>query len=106
MTKLFALGEIEGGDDVLFTPWSIVHFLSGATARKLGINEVVYQFLHFAYETKDQIKDNGNTILNSYGDQLTTTVGYYIPNPLSEEQTLFVTAATFAFFVMAGDRLG
>ena len=49
--KLFA--EKEDKDDSLFTPWSLVHFTSGAAACAVGVSFSVNFLVHAVYEMKD-----------------------------------------------------
>ena len=97
------------GTDVLFTPWSIVHGLVGACAKKYGIRFWWWQGLHALYEVKDQFRtiEERNSILNSAGDQASTTAGYLlVPAWLKPEDVLLATAIALAGFSLAGDKLG
>ena len=48
--KFFAMSENEV--DAFLTPWSVVHFLSGAAAKGLGWNFWLNFGFHAAYEVK------------------------------------------------------
>ena len=92
-----------------FTPWSIVHGLVGACAKKYGIRFWWWQGLHALYEVKDQFRtiEERNSLLNSAGDQVSTTAGYLlVPAWLKPEDVLLATAVALAGFSLAGDELG
>ena len=104
-THLFAIGETDDLE-AFITPWSLVHVLSGMCARKLKIEPLTWQVIHFAYEVKDMYKQDGNSLTNSIGDQASATVGYFLPNPVSENKTLITSAIVFGIFVAMGTKVG
>jgi len=71
-------GASEEEKDLLLTPWSVVHFLSGAACKGLGWNFWSNFALHGVYEVKDHmLKDeNYNSTFNSAGDQLCSMAGF------------------------------
>ena len=71
-------GTTEMHEDLLLTPWSIVHFLSGAACKGLGWSFWANFALHGAYEAKDHLnkEENYNSTLNSAGDQFCSMFGF------------------------------
>ena len=68
-------------EDAFLTPWSLVHYLSGAAMKGLGLSFPVAFVVHGAYEVKDQsVHESGevyNSQLNSLGDQTVAMLGWY-----------------------------
>ena len=73
--KVFAITEEDGGEPVLLTPWSLVHFAVGGAAKELGFGFITFELLHLLYEVKDVTTQN-NSPENSFGDQVVATVGH------------------------------
>ena len=73
---LFGMGETE--KDLFLTPWSLVHFLSGAACKGMGWGFWSNFTLHAAYEVKDHynIENIYNSKFNSAGDQLCSMAGF------------------------------
>lgn len=62
----------------LFTPWSIVHFLSGVVAKLLNVDFRIFLFLNILYESKDLFfSSEENSWQNSIADVLSGILGYY-----------------------------
>ena len=81
--RIFALRETESDPYVaLMTPWSLVHFLSGAAAKQVHMPLSWFFMLHGAYEVKDQIvRETGdvyNSAVNSVGDQTVAVLGHIL----------------------------
>ena len=72
------IGISETKKDLLLTPWSIVHFLSGAACKGLGWQFWSNFLLHGAYEVKDHLNraENYNSKVNSVGDQFCSMLGF------------------------------
>ncbi len=69
----------EKRDDVLLTPWSIVHFFSGAALKGLNFKFWPAFMIHGLYEYKDFLahpKENYNSPINSAGDQTVAMLGW------------------------------
>ena len=68
-------------EDAFLTPWSWVHFLSGAAMKGLGLSFPVAFVVHGAYEMKDRSDHQSgevyNSQLNSLGDQTVAMLGWY-----------------------------
>jgi hypothetical protein len=80
---LFALRETPDDDYVAYlTPWSLVHFFSGAAAKQLSMPFTWFFVVHGAYEIKDQIvRETGdiyNSSVNSVGDQTVACLGHIL----------------------------
>ena len=108
VTKIIAQYETQK-TTAAFTPWSIVHGLVGACAKKYGVRFWWWQGLHALYEVKDQFRtiEERNSLLNTVGDQVSTTAGYMLaPAWVKPEDMLLVTAIALAGFSLAGDKLG
>ena len=110
--RFLAVSETET-TDVFITPWSLVHVASGGVARKVGIGFWWWQLLHGGYEMKDfWITTTGgageqyNSLLNSAGDQLVTSLGWYLAKHGSEETWYLALGATFLTMVALGERVG
>ena len=71
-------GKSEEEKDLLLTPWSIVHFLSGAACKGIGWGFWSNFALHAAYEVKDHLQreEIHNSKFNSVGDQACSVAGY------------------------------
>ena len=74
--SLFGLAEYT--EDLLITPWSFVHFLSGAACKGMGWDFWLNYALHGVYELKDHMSkdENYNSTLNSAGDQFCSMFGF------------------------------
>ena len=105
--KLVAWEETEG-NSVLFTPWSLIHVLSGMAAKDLGIPFWWFEGLHALYEIKDQTQiPKTNSLLNSIGDQLSGTAGHLLSYETKHKTFvwLYVIAWSGMVFV-GGDTVG
>ena len=105
--KLISVCETDGGDDVLLTPWSIVHYFAGGTMRNFGLGLWEMELLHGLYELKDQQKQEQyrNSLLNTVGDQAVATLGYMQAHHKNNLHTeLFFISFTLA--VLLGDHVG
>ena len=84
--RIFALREREVDDFVaILTPWSIVHFLSGAAAKQVNMPFSWFFIAHAVYEAKDQVeRETGkiyNSAVNSIGDQTVAVLGHlHVPS--------------------------
>jgi hypothetical protein len=99
--RLLALREREEDDYVAFiTPWSLVHFLSGAAAKQVHMPATWFFILHAAYEAKDQIeRETGevyNSAVNSIGDQTVAMIGHILA-PKAGVSSLFSKPFVVAF---------
>ena len=76
-------GKDEEEKDLLLTPWSAVHFLSGAAMKGLGAGFWTNFALHGAYEAKDHFNkpNNYNSTFNSAGDQVCSMAGFVSVDP-------------------------
>ena len=109
MKKLVATAETEEWD-VFLTPWSLVHLACGGVARQAGIGFWWWQLAHAGYEAKDfLLTQNGeqyNSLYNSVGDQLVTTLGYYLGKHGTLKTWGFGLAGTFTTMILLDDRVG
>ena len=103
--KLISLAEDEE-EDVVFTPWSVVHFWSGMAAHDLKIPILYWEILHLLYEGKDYFLTETNSLTNSIGDQLSTTAGYYLKPKNNNMFFAWSFIPVWMMFVLAGDRVG
>lgn len=103
--KLFA--EKEDKDDSLFTPWSLVHFTSGAAACAVGVSFSINFLVHAVYEMKDLQKAETvyNSKINSVGDQFASMAGHYIAKK-GQMTWVWVWLASFFALVYSGDDYG
>ena len=103
--KLFA--EKEDKDDSLFTPWSLVHFTSGAASCALGVSFSINFLVHAVYEMKDLQKAETvyNSKINSVGDQFASMAGHYIATK-GQMTWVWVWLASFFALVYSGDDYG
>ena len=110
---LFAKTEGESDDlpNALLTPWSLIHFLSGAVAYSwFDIRFWPWELIHLAYELKDRIqhtKGEYNSLPNTVADQILSGVGHYFGQKISKQNSplLFFTMASLAF-VVSNEELG
>ncbi len=102
--SLFGMTEEE--KDLLLTPWSIVHFLSGAACKGIGWGFWSNFALHAAYEAKDhvQMEENYNSKFNSVGDQFCSMAGYVSAdvNP----KWLYIWLVSYGIAYMLGSEIG
>ena len=72
------VGLAENTEDLFLTPWSFVHFLSGAACKGMGWDFWMNFALHGMYELKDHMSkdENYNSTFNSAGDQFCSMVGF------------------------------
>ena len=110
MKRLVAWAETRD-QDVLLTPWSLVHFTVGGAARKLDFNFWVYEALHALYEAKDNLMMRNkphlvNSLTNSLGDQAITTLGWYLAKHGSKHFWVGSSVASFVLMIGLGDRVG
>jgi hypothetical protein len=107
-TQIIGITETEE-TDVIFTPWSFVHFLSGGAAKELGIPFWQWEIIHALYETKDIFFDHNGDVMNSFanslGDQLIATVGHLVSKNTKMTWTLSYIA-TWTLLIALGDRVG
>jgi hypothetical protein len=101
---LFAMDE--SVDDVLLTPWSVVHFLSGAACKGLGWSFWSNFALHGAYEAKDHFfkEEIYNSKFNSVGDQFCSMAGYVCVD--KDIKWLYYWMAAYAAAYFAGNVIG
>ena len=110
--RFLAVSETEEIDAFL-TPWAIVHVASGGVARKLGINFWLWQVMHAGYEMKDfMITKHGgtgtqyNSFLNSVGDQISATLGWYLAKHGSTDAWFLSLGAYWLLMAGLGERVG
>ena len=99
--RLLASHEDKSKNEVaLITPWSVMHFMSGAAAKQVGLPLSWFFMIHLAYETKDQvmseISEQYNSFINSVGDQAIGTLGHVLA-PRGSVDTLFSQPFVIAF---------
>lgn len=97
----------------LFTPWSLIHFISGAFAvvvsRKLGLTFnrglMWYTILSVIYEIKDLLF-TGAYLKNSIGDIISGTLGFVLMYNQSIQTILGVSIAMFILLIspLSGTR--
>ena len=105
MVKFLARFETEE-EGAFLTPWSLVHALSGAAAKDIGIPLLWFELLHGGYELKDQLQEpKENSLINSVGDQVAGTIGYALSKT---KNNLFVWSyiVTWGVAVALGDSIG
>ena len=85
--EFYGLTEIddEGSPDLIFTPWTSVHFFVGGVANSwFDIGIWPWEALHLAYEVKDVLMHNKrenreyNSLVNTLGDTVATTAGHLL----------------------------
>jgi hypothetical protein len=105
--KFLAWKEAQG-EDVVFTPWSIVHVASGAAAKDLGIPFWWFEGLHALYEIKDQTSNDDikNSLANSVGDQISGTVGHLIGKNTKSNTFVWLFVVVWCGAIFIGDDYG
>ncbi len=93
--------------DSLFTPWSIVHFLSGAAAKSLGVTFWQNFIFHGMYELKDNFDSDfiHNSTLNSIGDQALSALGHRLAGRGSDPW-FYLWLASWGWAVASGEAFG
>ena len=102
---LFAMREEHV--DSLFTPWTSVHFLSGAAAKAIGVSFSMNFLIHAVYELKDVLKKDQvyNSAINSLGDQFASMGGHYVANT-GQTMWVWLWLIMFATAVATGNDWG
>lgn len=93
--------------DVLLTPWSIVHFFSGAACKGLGWGFWTTFGLHALYEYKDYLAHPDiiyNSPVNSIGDQATAMVGWYM-GKVGDRKMFLLWLVSFAAALFTKEEL-
>ena len=100
----------EQEEDALLTPWSFVHYMSGAAMRDLGFSFPVAFGVHAIYELKDrQEHEEGvvyNSMLNSVGDQGAAMLGWYWTKRDPSLKHLWYFAAAYLAAVAMKEDIG
>ena len=113
--KFFGTTESQDDEepDLLFTPWSAVHFFSGAIANSwLDIGFWPWEAIHAAYELKDFYLHNTttdetqeyNSLPNSLADQAIATLGHLVATKRSK--LVLVGGLLTLVFVSSREELG
>ena len=106
-TAVFAVTEAD--KKAFLTPWSLVHYLSGAAMKGIGFGFWPASLIHGVYEIKDrQAHANRrvyNSAENSLGDQAVAMLGWYTTRK-GEEGWLWLWLASWAAASVLGDELG
>ncbi len=105
-SKLFKWQEDEK-EHAFFTPWSLVHIMSGAAAKNLGIGFWWFEGLHAFYELKDQmIQPPTNSLTNSLGDQVAGTIGHLIGTKNKDNLWVYGFLGTWVAFMFLPETIG
>lgn len=106
-TALFAVTEAD--KKAFLTPWSLVHYLSGAAMKGVGFGFWQSFIFHGMYEIKDRKAHDArkvyNSAENSLGDQAVAMLGWYTTRK-GEEGWLWLWLAGWAAASVLGDELG
>ena len=107
--NLFAISETPD-EDAIFTPWSTVHFFSGAAAKEWHVPFWWFQLGHAMYEAKDQLGnvqgDYNNSFINSMGDQIAATSGWLAIKPQKGHRFTILFVTSWVAAISFGDRIG
>ncbi len=105
---LLAMDETE--EDAVVTPWSIVHYLSGAAMKGLGISFPVAFAIHALYEAKDRDEHSTgriyNSMVNSVGDQTVAMLGWYWTKESNNPRWLYYFLASWVVAANLRDHIG
>ncbi len=101
----------ERHNDVLVTPWTIVHFFSGAAMKSAGLGLWPAFMAHGLYEMKDYLAHPDqvyNSPLNSTGDQAAAMGGWYFGKKGDSRWILFfiVSFGIAQFLKQVGTKIG
>ena len=101
--RLFGWKEAED-QSIMWTPWSLIHVLSGMAAKDLNIGFWWFEGLHGLYELKDQTsKPKTNSLANSIGDQLAGTAGHLVAYPTKDRLFVWMYAIAWSGMVFLGE---
>ena len=112
--KLTLFGLIESKEeDIIFTPWSVVHLLSGLAAQSIDIDFVLFSILHLLYEVKDYKQHINNRVINSFpnsvSDQALAMIGHLIPIPKTTQDNkmyIFLYLGSVGLMIFLKDEVG
>ncbi len=98
----------EKHEDAFLTPWSWVHFLSGAAMKGLGFSFPVAFVAHGLYEIKDQGDHFKvyNSQLNSIGDQTAAMLGWYWIKDTNNPKWTYYWLLSWVLAASLGDGIG
>lgn len=87
LPQFYARGD-SPEEPAIFTPFSLIHFLSGMYAylvlrfifpySKTWILFLIWLVLHTLYETKDVFLTSSNSFINSIGDTIAALAGFLV----------------------------
>ena len=100
---LFAMTEKE--KDVLLTPWSLIHFLSGAAIKGFGWDFWSNFVIHGAYEVKDHYNKDRiyNSSFNSVGDQVCSMAGWSLAQN-GDTNLVYVFVVAYGLMALIGQE--
>ena len=103
---LYAIDE--GDEDAFLTPWSWVHYLSGAAMKGLGLSFPVAFLVHGAYEMKDRAEHDEvyNSQFNSLGDQTVAMLGWYWTKDTNSMRWTYYWLLSWAIAAGLRDQIG
>ena len=103
---LVAIDETD--EDAVVTPWSIVHYLSGAAMKGLGLSFPVAFTIHALYEAKDRDEHSRiyNSMSNSVGDQTVAMLGWYWTKETNNPRWLYYWLFSWVFAANLRDHIG
>ena len=112
--RFFGTSESQDDEepDLLFTPWSAVHFFSGAIANSwMDIGFWQFEAIHAAYELKDLYLHNStnaetqeyNSLPNSVADQAIATLGHLVATSKRSKIVLVAGLLTLVFVASRED---
>lgn len=107
----FKIGKYEYKDDIMFTPWSYAHFVSGFILQQLGFNYTIGFIIHSIYEYLNytsnylQKKWSGiyigyryDSLLNIFGDTIAFMLGMLISKKNKNKMLIYFVLITNLFF--------
>jgi hypothetical protein len=103
--RLFSMRE--ENVDSMFTPWTLVHALSGAASKAVGMSFSTNFMVHAVYEVKDLMSQDEvyNSAVNSIGDQFASMAGHSIANK-GQTTWVWLWFIVYAAAIATGNELG
>ena len=102
---LIGVSDDTKNNPIMFTPWSLIHVISGIMFALLtrnvpfGRSFALFFILHGLYELKDVSTGDINSVPNSIGDQILGTCGFLLGRTLETQKLIIISLIIFGIFL-------